>query len=68
MVSQGGQPPYEVVASLVIRNLLYRLQRRATRQGRGEVVMAAFASIVQELRRNPEALGEPLYGLPALRL
>lgn len=63
----GGQV-YQVHGSVLIRNALRRIQRRAARQGRGQDVLAALRLMAQRLREAPNAFGEPLYHLPALRM
>lgn len=66
--SEGYGSPYEVHFSAVIARALKRIQRRASRTGRGEQNLAAIRQIYQQLTRNPNDLGEPLYRLPALRM
>jgi hypothetical protein len=66
--SQGRGPPYEVHASDVIVKNLRRLQRQAARQGRGEEALTALRHIYQRPHQNPDAAGEALYRLPAIRM
>jgi hypothetical protein len=62
----GG--PYEVKNSGSIARAFLRLQRQATKQGRGKELLAAARQIYERLRKDPNELGEPLYRLPLLRL
>jgi hypothetical protein len=59
---------YEVHNSDAIAKAFLRLQRQATREGRGEEFLRAGRAVYDRLRRDPTAFGEPLYRLPALRL
>jgi hypothetical protein len=62
-----GQP-YEVHGSGAIAVLLRRIQRQATREGRGGQVLAAIRQIYQRLHTDPMNFGEPAYRLPGLRM
>ncbi len=64
--SENGS--YQVHCSKVVADRLRQLQRLATPRGQGEAFLAAFRGIVRALRKNPNAVGEPLYRLPALHL
>src|SRR5437899_1354733 len=66
-LSNGGQQ-YEVHISGAIAKKLKQIQRRASRQGRGEAVLSALKQIVERLRHDPLSWGDPLYRLPALRM
>jgi hypothetical protein len=63
----GGQR-YAVHASGAIARTLRQIQRQAEREGRGDKLVAAIRQIYQQLRRAPNAVGEPLYRLPSLRM
>ncbi len=52
----------------MIARSLKQIQKHAKEQGRGESVLSAIRSIWHRLSLNPVEFGEPLYGLPALRL
>jgi hypothetical protein len=47
---------------------LHKIQRRASRQGRGDQVILAITQIWKRLTYRPLEFGELLYHLPALRL
>jgi hypothetical protein len=66
--SPHGGGPYRVVYSAVIAQGIRALQRRASRQGRGEQFLAAARTALNRMRDDPTVFGEPLYPLPALRL
>jgi hypothetical protein len=69
MSSPGnGRQLYQISFSGVISAEIRRLQRRASRQGRGQEYLQALRAIVNRLRKDPNELGEPLYRLPALRV
>jgi hypothetical protein len=65
---QDGNGPYTLDFSHATAEELRKLQRRAARRGQGTAFASAFRRIIGALRRNPNAVGEPLYRLPALRL
>ncbi len=69
-MSSAHEPehPYTVHYSAVIVDALRRLQRRATREGRGEEFLAAVRYAIEQLCDRPNEFGEPLYRLPALRM
>jgi hypothetical protein len=60
--------PFRVVFSATSAQGIRELQRRASRQGRGEEFLAAVRQVADRLRDDPTDFGEPLYRLPALRL
>jgi hypothetical protein len=60
--------PYEVHNSSLIAQAFRRLQRRATREGRGQDLLRAVKEVYERLRQNPWEFGEPLYRLPAMRM
>jgi hypothetical protein len=64
----NGERGYRVHFSAVIAAELKRLQRRAKQEGRGKELLAALAQLYQQLRQDPNGVGEPLYRLPSLRL
>ena len=64
--SNGGR--FKVLASRDIAQRLKRIQKQAKQQGRGDEVLAAIRHILRRLTEDPAEFGEPLYGLPALRL
>ena len=59
---------YQVHYSKAIGESIRQLQRQATRRGQGKAFLAAFRRIVRAPQRDPNAVGEPLYRLPNLRL
>jgi hypothetical protein len=59
---------YQVHYSKAVGDDLRKLQRQATRRGQGKAFLSAFRRIVRALQRDPNAVGEPLYNLPNLRL
>src|SRR5437899_3008456 len=59
---------YHVDCSLVVLAALRKLQRQATRGGRGQAFLSAFRRIIQSIRAKPNTVGEPMYRLPNLRL
>jgi hypothetical protein len=63
----GGQRYYVHLATAIAQRLR-QIQRQATREGRGEAVLAAFREIIDRLSRAPADFGEPLYRLPVLRM
>lgn len=64
----NGTGHFQVLCSKAVARSLRALQRRASQQGRGKAVLAAFRRVVGMLRRNPTSVGEPLFHLPALRM
>jgi hypothetical protein len=48
--SSHGGPPYHVVFSAAIAQGIRELQRRASRQGRGEEFLAAIREVSERLR------------------
>lgn len=63
--AEGGA--YQVHNSTAIAQAFRRLQRQATREGRGEELLRAARAVYEHLRQSPLEFGEPLYRLPALR-
>ena len=63
-----GYPSYKVHNSQAISNEFKKLQRRATRQGRGEEFLQAAHEAYERMSQGPLNFGEPLYRLPAMRL
>jgi hypothetical protein len=59
---------YRVDCSVVVLDALRKLQRQATRGGRGQAFISAFRRIIQSIRSRPNTVGEPMYRLPSLRL
>jgi hypothetical protein len=70
MSSQGnGQPVrYEVRLSQQTKAALKQHHRRAAQAGKGQHFLASLRHIIERLRQDPLAFGEPLYRLPALKL
>jgi hypothetical protein len=64
--AEGGA--YEVHNSAAIARAFVRIQRQATREGRGAELLRAARDVYEHLRRHPSEYGEPLYRLPALRM
>jgi hypothetical protein len=64
--AEGGA--YEVRESALIAQAFRRLQRQATREGRGKEFLRAASEVFECLQRAPLQFGEPLYYLPNLRL
>lgn len=59
---------YQIGYSGAVGETLRQLQRQATSRGQGKAFAAAFRRIVRALHKDPNAVGEPLYRLPILRL
>lgn len=59
---------FEVSCSALVAQKLRKLQRRASDEGRGKELVAAFRTIFEKLRHDPLHTGEACYRLPALRL
>jgi hypothetical protein len=68
MASSNGKSSYEVHNSALIGQEIRRLQRQASRKGRGEEFLVALRAIVDRLHHDPNEFGEPLYRLPVLRM
>jgi hypothetical protein len=69
MSSAGnGRRQYSLDFSDAVADQLITLQHRAAHRGQGKEFAAAFRRIIRALRRDPYAVGEPLYRLPVLRL
>jgi hypothetical protein len=66
--SGNGEPSFQIAFSDLIAEAIRQLQRRASRQGRGEEFLVALRTVVERLHRNPNEFGEPLYRLPVLRM
>jgi hypothetical protein len=66
--SSNGDSLWHIAFSEVTADRVRRLQRRASRQGRGEAFTEAMRRLVARLKRDPEELGDPYFRLPALRL
>jgi hypothetical protein len=64
----NGEHPYQLSFSGAIVMRLRQLQRRASREGRGEEFLRALRSAVERLWNDPTTFGEPLYRLPVLRV
>jgi hypothetical protein len=63
--SANGHRHFELEISGAIAETLRRLQRQASREGRGKEFLAALREAVKRLRRGATEFGEPLYRLPA---
>ncbi|MHB1426642.1 MAG: hypothetical protein ACYC3I_26065 [Gemmataceae bacterium] len=63
----NGEPAFQIAFSGVIAETIRQLQRRASRQGRGEEFLLALRAVVDRLHHDPNEFGEPLYRLPVLR-
>jgi hypothetical protein len=68
MAAGNGRIRYEVHCSGVIGKALRQLHRRASRQGRGTAVVAAFRKVIEHLESDPLNAGEAAYALPGLHL
>jgi hypothetical protein len=69
MPSPGAESgPYEVHNSAAIAQAFLRLQRQATREGRGQEFLRAAREVYEHLCQKPSEYGEPLYRLSALHL
>jgi hypothetical protein len=64
----GQATPYEVRLSEHDRALLRQRHLEAVQAGKGKQFLSALRQIVERLRKDPLAFGEPLYRLPALKL
>jgi hypothetical protein len=69
-MASGGEEVrrYEIHNSGAITRAFLRLQMQASREGRGQELLAAARQIAERLQKNPLELGEPLYRLPVLRM
>ena len=65
---EKGEPPFQIAFSGAIAEALRQLQRRASRQRRGEEFLLALRRVVERLHTDPHEFGEPLYRLTALRM
>ena len=70
MTTKGnGQPPlYRAIMAEQTKTKLKQLHQQALQRGKGQQFLDALRQIVQQLRDNPLAFGEPLYRLPLLQL
>lgn len=68
MTTSSHGNSWEVHISRAVARSLLRLQKRASREGRGEALLAAFQYVISQLRASPTSFGEPEYHLPALRM
>jgi hypothetical protein len=66
--SDNGRRTFQISFSGLIAEAIRELQRRASRQGRGEEFLQALRTVVDRLRHDPNEFGEPLYRLPVLRM
>jgi hypothetical protein len=64
----GSHPQFHVDCSAVVTQRCLEIERAATENGRGEIVVRAFQEIISRLKKDPHEFGEPNYNLPALRL
>jgi hypothetical protein len=68
LFSASGGQPYQVHVSGVVARRIERVQRQASREGRGPEALSAFRQILDRLEQEPNVFGEGLYRLPALRM
>ncbi len=66
--SNSGDGHFFVGISPVIARNIKRLQRQATREGRGDAFLSAFKTLIDRLGVAPHNLGEALFPLPNLEL
>jgi len=66
--SDNGRRTFQISFSGLIAEAIRELQRRATRQGRGEAFLQALRAAVDRLQHDPNEFGEPLYRLSVLRM
>lgn len=59
---------YEVHFSSLVAKSVRQIQRRASSEGQGDVVLAVFRRIVRTLEHDPQNFGEALYDLPAMQI
>jgi hypothetical protein len=64
----NGPRRYEVHGSASIAAAIRRVHRKASRQGRGEMVLRALREILHRLELDPFDAGEPEYRLPSLQM
>jgi hypothetical protein len=67
-ISSRGNGSYYVDLSGQIADELWMLKQRAAERGQGRAFTVAFRHLIQALRRDPLAAGEPLYALRHLGL
>jgi hypothetical protein len=67
-ISGNGERPFQVGFSQAIAELIRKLQRQASREGRGGEFIISLRRTVERLQNSPRSFGEPLYRLPALRM
>jgi len=65
--TNGSAQGFEVHCSGTVAKRLRDIQLAASPSERKQIA-AAFQTIVQKLKRDPNGVGEPLYRLPELRL
>jgi hypothetical protein len=68
MANPGNEKRYTVHCAGAITKLLRKLQRQASRKGKGKAMSSAFERIVHQLEIEPWTAGEPVYNLPSLRM
>ena len=69
MSSAGnGEQSFRLGFSELIVQSLRKLQRRASREGRGQEFLLAVREVVRRLQHDPTEFGEALYRLPVLRM
>jgi hypothetical protein len=66
--ASNGDDAFRLEFSGVIADTIRRLQRRASREGRGKEFLSAIRKIAKRLRTKPATFGEPVYRLPNLRM
>lgn len=66
--ARNGPPPYRVHMSAETRTRIRQLYARAVQNRWGADFVAALRRIVDRLRYDPIAFGEPMFRLPALKL
>lgn len=66
--STPGEDEFFVGISPKVGRFVKRLQRQASRQGRGEAFLVAFKTIVHRLQTDARLFGEELFHLPKLNL
>jgi hypothetical protein len=64
----NGGLRHEVYCSGAVAQAIREMYRRASREGRGQAMLDAFRQAIRRLQRDPKNFGEPLYGLPVLRI
>ncbi len=70
MTSQkNGEPArYEVIVSKQVGSVIKQLHQQAAQRGEGQQFLTALRTIHHRLHEEPQAFGEPLFHLPALKL